>query len=753
MMNLSSTPAHLPSLSSLFEPSRPPPPCTVSASYGTLPVPPSPSTRSVSLTPHASATVLSVPAPSSSSPASFPSFTPREVAQRHAWPQPPMVKVEAPKQQQQRWHGVAAEWNKENQQRPLQPALNGHNGITQHPPQSDQPPLQPSLLPQPPSASPSPPPLQQPFTAALPSVLQTERPYAYFYTRPSLPLAPVVPFLPPSTVDVPHSINLSFRAVRPTAAVRPAPALSKAAQRRQAAKETAKAAAADSQSDNATPTKRKRAEQQQQPSTPESDREKKRSDKGKEAAEHSNKQASLYSFFSSPHRQAETAKQRNEANEDDGEEEYGRSEEKTRSKESTGRKRKKTQTLEQVEKEVRKLVFSTTDTSPPQAASKASRKKADKADGVEGNNEERADDDDFVEAISKQSCLGLYSSQSDYNRNVLDALRQQYQDISQPLSAQHPHPQPTHTRCFSLCPSPPSVCTSATSHDALQLFWDQAHSRYAVSIAAIFYNGSTSYRWPSEQQKKRFRLFNRIGRHHERRDAKTIDTVDIREHGVIKCTALTFTFALRESELASQLHDSEQLKFMMTVWHDKSEEEASDEQRAQLCAVVQGVMALPIEKVAFDAKEVLCVLMSSLRWAQAPHCQQLVDVQVACWLLDPNVSKQSERDKYQLLPLVKLHLDRHSDYHTEVTDRPADIMRGLLVDMADVVLVWHYVRGQLALQRMNAVFHEQEMRLLPVLAEMQYLGTRFDGDSFKRASNAIIAKMTAMVRHGSVQCM
>ena len=283
--------------------------------------------------------------------------------------------------------------------------------------------------------------------------------------------------------------------------------------------------------------------------------------------------------------------------------------------------------------------------------------------------------------------------------------------------------------------------TTATGHDALQHFWDQAHDRHAVSIAAIYYNGSTSYRWPSEQQKKRFRIFNRIGR---KRDAKTIDTVDIREHGVIKCVAVTFTFSLRESEAASGLNGGG-LRYMMTTWRDKSEEDVNEEVRLQLSAVVLAVMKLPLEKVMFEAKDTLCVLMSSLRLVQAPACQQLVDVQVACWLLDPNVSKESERSKYQLLPLIHQHLERDSGYDTDVTDRPADIARGLLADMADVVSLWHHVRSELVLQRMNAVFQEQEMRLLPVLAEMQYLGTRFDGENFKLSNNAIISKMNAMV--------
>lgn len=296
------------------------------------------------------------------------------------------------------------------------------------------------------------------------------------------------------------------------------------------------------------------------------------------------------------------------------------------------------------------------------------------------------------------------------------------------------------------------ICvTTATSQDTLQLFWNQAHDRHAVSIAAVYYNGSTSYRWPSKLQKERFRRFYRIGRTHEKRDAKTIDTLDIREHGVIKCVALTFSFSLRESEVGSGLEGSG-LKFMMTVWHDKSEAEMSEETRMQLWSVVDGVLRLPIEKVMFEARDLLCVLMSSLKLVQVPQCQQLADVQVACWLLDPNVSKGSERSKYQLVPLVHQYLERESGYDTEVTDKPGDIRRGLLADMEDVVALWHRVRGQLALQRVNAVFHEQEMRLLPVLAEMQYLGTRFDGENFKKSNNAIIAKMTTMVNQHRILC-
>ena len=238
--------------------------------------------------------------------------------------------------------------------------------------------------------------------------------------------------MPPPTADVPHTTNLSFHAVRPPAASKPPPILSKAAKRRQAAKEAAKEIAIESIHHDVTPTKRKRAEQQH--STPESSKGRKAGGRKKEEAPSVN-QASLYSFFSSPHQQTDAHTAKDDTDEDEGGKEYGRSKQRKRIQDTKARKRRKeneSQTLEQMEKEVRKLVFPTTDAGPRHAASKAGKKKADTATRKELE-EERTGEEDFTETGSKQCALGLYTSQADYNRNVLETLRQHYQDISQPL--------------------------------------------------------------------------------------------------------------------------------------------------------------------------------------------------------------------------------------------------------------------------------------------------------------------------------
>ena len=518
--------------------------------------------------------------------------------------------------------------------------------------------------------------------------------------------------------------------------------LSKAAKRRLAAKET------PNEDSTPTPTKRKRTNQPQpQPQLqhdlpPASPSRQKRSGRKKEEDQPDAKQASLYSFFASPQQQTSAGREREERDEDEGEAEFDKSQEKAQSKRAMDSKRRKKSsgdTLEEVEADARRLLFDTEDAAPPQAASKAGKKKASKVKDVGEN--EMAEDDNFVEPPSKQCALGLYASQADYSRNLLATLRQQYQDISQPPHTVHLQSVEFEIDSLLTVYAVSSALCAATSRDALEKFWSFAYERLAVSIAAVYYNGSTSYRWPSDDQKKRFRLFNRLGG--RRRDAKTIDTVDVREHGVLKCTALTFKFAVRDSEAASGVDESG-LRFMMTVWRDKSEAEMSEEERMQLAAVIEGVMAFPIDKVMFEAKDVLTVLMSALKWVQAPQCQKLIDVQVACWLLDPNVSKESERSKYQLLPLLHQHLEQGSGYDTDVTDKPGDIARGLFADLTDVLSLWANVQPQLMVQRMQPVFQDQEMRLLPVLAEMQYLGTRFDGEHFKHAQNAIITKMTTI---------
>jgi len=244
---------------------------------------------------------------------------------------------------------------------------------------------------------------------------------------------------------VPQQTGLSFLAHRPGSTVKP-PVLSKAAQQRQAAKEAANERSAAEEAPqpqqqrpqhDSTPTKRKRADKQP-PTTPDSGQGKRRSGKKKHEDGIDNKQANLLSFFSSPQRQTDTNRTR-QADDDEGEAEYGASEEKRPKKAAARRKKRQPEageTIEREEKDERQHVFSTADADgtdgAPQASSKAGKKKASKGKKNKADEEEMADDDnDFVESPSKQSVLGLYASQSDYNRELLETLRQQYQDISQ----------------------------------------------------------------------------------------------------------------------------------------------------------------------------------------------------------------------------------------------------------------------------------------------------------------------------------
>ena len=274
----------------------------------------------------------------------------------------------------------------------------------------------------------------------------------------------------------------------------------------------------------------------------------------------------------------------------------------------------------------------------------------------------------------------------------------------------------------------------------IQTFWDLVNQCSSVSISCVFFNGSSSFRPASDSQKRRFRAFIRQQLGQRKMEARAVDE-EVRQRGVTQCAAVVFLF---HDPPPSMQPDC--LRFLLPVWQPKDAPSPSGLELGTLELVLLGLLERDsIEKLTFDAKELLCVLMRRCNWRQLDcRIQQLIDVQLASWLLSPN-AREKDRVKYSLLSLLREHSENESDYPVDISDRPADIMRGLQVDLLDVLRLWSDVRVRLLQQRMLAVFMEQEMQLTPVLAEMQQAGICFDGDSFRKANKAVERRMMDMV--------
>ena len=100
------------------------------------------------------------------------------------------------------------------------------------------------------------------------------------------------------------------------------------------------------------------------------------------------------------------------------------------------------------------------------------------------------------------------------------------------------------------------------------------------------------------------------------------------------------------------------------------------------------------------------------------------------------------------MSLLREHSARRSlSTPPDVSDRPADIMRGLQVDLLDVLRRCGRTSESACMQQqMLTVFAQQEMQLTPVLAEMQLAGIAFDGGAFRKSNKAVERRLMDFVR-------
>ena len=338
------------------------------------------------------------------------------------------------------------------------------------------------------------------------------------------------------------------------------------------------------------------------------------------------------------------------------------------------------------------------DGSAPTARKRRGKKEAE---------EEQCDDDAFVQ-IDGRSHLGMYSTQAGYNATTLAALRAEFTDI------RHQHSSATQRlssaavpRCTDFSRVARSV-VSVSAEKALYDFWQQVNLAPAVSLCLLLFNGSTSFRAASDGQKKRFRTFARqVALRKDRATAKDIDTYEMRERGVQKAIGVLFLFHPHPNTTVGT-HPTLSCRFLLPLWQAKGVEPLSVERREQVSQVMQAMLGLAsLEKVAFDTKELLCCLVRAFHWEVAPALLSVVDVQLAAWLLAPNAGEK-DRVKYQLLPLLLQHCQHESAYPIDVSDKPADILRALLMDLLDVQQqLWPAVHAQLARAQMLDVFTVQ----------------------------------------------
>ena len=212
-----------------------------------------------------------------------------------------------------------------------------------------------------------------------------------------------------------------------------------------------------------------------------------------------------------------------------------------------------------------------------------------------------------------------------------------------------------------------------------------------MSIAVVLCNGATSFRCASDSQKKRFRSLTRLATgKKDKTAARDIDLYATRERGVSKAIAVVFAFDERHAPSGPS-------HFLLPVWRPKEADVLAEHRMRTLGVVMEFVLGSErLLKLTFDAKELLCVLMRFLGWDHATIPQRLVDVQMGAWLLQPDPDK--ERAQYQLLPLLQSFCAFTSEYPIDVSDNPADVMRGLAEDLVDVrERLWPAMQQQLQL--------------------------------------------------------
>ena len=247
------------------------------------------------------------------------------------------------------------------------------------------------------------------------------------------------------------------------------------------------------------------------------------------------------------------------------------------------------------------------------------------------------------------------------------------------------------------------------SLDALYGFWQWCNLAPAVSLCLLLFNGATSFRAASDSQKRRFRKFARqVALRKDRAAARDIDSYEIRERGVQKAIAVLFLFHPQPTEDPSS---APTCRFLLPLWQAKNAEPIPLETRVTVGQVTREMLGMAtLEKVSFEVKELLCCLMRFFHWDATPPLASVVDVQLGAWLLTPNAGEK-DRAKYQLLSLLAQHCQHESDYPIDVSEKPADILRALLVDLPDVWhRLWPAIKWKLSSTDMIDVFTVQVSR-------------------------------------------
>ena len=270
-------------------------------------------------------------------------------------------------------------------------------------------------------------------------------------------------------------------------------------------------------------------------------------------------------------------------------------------------------------------------------------------------------------------------------------------------------------------------CLSLHSISNHRLFNSALDDCDDISVGAMWIDGSTSFRPAEKGERKQFArsIGKRVGEFNDS---------DFRQCGAIKAIAIVFNF--------TRPHSTDNKLFSLPLCNVSPQ--ISSECRTSLHHLLLRFLTIERkQKLMFEAKEALCALLHYChltRFIQR-DVSGLVDIKIAVWLFDPDakthLSIVNVRDKFKVNAATS-DISAQGDTSAEVST--------FLSDLSSIASIWSSVSSSLTANSLTSAFYDQEMRMVPILVEMQLTGIRFNEKPFVEIAESTSSRLLSIIR-------
>ncbi|XP_068632078.1 DNA polymerase nu-like [Battus philenor] len=137
--------------------------------------------------------------------------------------------------------------------------------------------------------------------------------------------------------------------------------------------------------------------------------------------------------------------------------------------------------------------------------------------------------------------------------------------------------------------------------------------------------------------------------------------------------------------------------------------------------------------IFYEGKDILMYLRRQCQWVDIPISLKVYDVKIGASLLNPDNLPKNFSELQNLIKYVP--------EYTIVTDCPEQTTAWYMTLLKNC---WNLIRQSLIEQALWNVFVDIEMRVLPILADMEYRGVRVDLEKLKRMELILLDEMKSV---------